>query len=362
MSKGRVLVAMSGGIDSSITALLLHEQGYEVIGITLKTWEYSSTCSTGKESGCCNIDSFNDARELAVSMGIPYYIIDIKEQFEEKIIKNFISEYIAGRTPNPCVICNTEIKWDYFLKKADQLGCEFIATGHYAQVNKDDVNGRYFLSKGIDEKKDQSYVLWGLSQDNLRRTILPLGKYHKSEIKELATQRGFDNLAKKRESYEICFVPNDDYRAFLKTRIPELEKKVDGGNFIDTQGNILGQHKGYPFYTIGQRKGLEIALGQPMYVVDIIAETNTVVIGTKEEVFKQEMYITDINLMKYNRLPNDFEALVKIRYKDSGEFAILSQEGNKINVKFANKVSAITPGQSAVFYEGENVIGGGVIC
>lgn len=361
MSKGRVLVAMSGGIDSSITALLLHEQGYDVIGITLKTWEYSSTCSTGKESGCCNIDSFNDARELAVSMGFPYYIIDIKEQFEEKIITNFIDEYIAGRTPNPCVICNTYIKWDYFLKKADQLGCEFIATGHYAQIKHDEKTGRYCVVKGIDEKKDQSYVLWGLSQENLKRTILPLGKYHKTEIKELATQRGFDNLAKKRESYEICFVPNDDYRAFLKNRLPNLEKEVDGGNFVDLQGNILGQHKGYPFYTIGQRKGLEIALGQPMYVVNIIAATNTVVLGTKDDVFSQEMSLSGVNLMKYESLPKDFEALVKIRYKDAGEMAVLNQEGDKINVKFIHKVSAITPGQSAVFYEGDELIGGGFI-
>ena len=187
MTKKRVLVAMSGGIDSSICAMMLHEQGYEVVGITLKTWEYSSTCTTGKESGCCNIDSFNDARDLAVSMGFPYYIIDIKEEFEAKIINNFVDEYLAGRTPNPCVLCNTYIKWDYFLKKADQLNCEFIATGHYAQINIDEITGRYFVSKGIDEKKDQSYVLWGLSQENLRRTLLPLGKFHKSEIKELAT-------------------------------------------------------------------------------------------------------------------------------------------------------------------------------
>jgi tRNA-specific 2-thiouridylase len=361
MTKKRVLVAMSGGIDSSICAMMLHEQGYEVVGITLKTWEYSSTCSTGKESGCCSIDSFNDARDLAVSMGFPYYIIDIKEEFEEKIITNFVDEYIAGRTPNPCVLCNTFIKWDYFLKKADQLGCEFIATGHYAQVLLDENTGRYYLSKGIDEKKDQSYVLWGLSQENLRRTLLPLGKYHKSEIKELAIERGFDNLAKKSESYEICFVPNDDYRQFLKLKLPNLEEKVKDGNLVDLQGKILGKHDGYPFYTIGQRKGLKIAMGQPMYVVKIDAETNTVVLGEKDDVFSTEMIVKDLNLMKFAKVPENNDVLVKIRYKDKGEMAKLVVENETVKVIFQNKVSAITPGQSAVFYDGNDVIGGGII-
>jgi len=247
---GKVLVAMSGGIDSTITALMLNDQGYEVVGITMKTWDYASSGASKKETGCCNIDSFNDARMAAVQHGFPHYILDIREEFGDFVIENFVDEYLAGRTPNPCVMCNTHIKWRALLKRADALGCDFIATGHYAKVNLHH-NGRYYLSRGVDDLKDQSYVLWGLQQDLLSRTILPLGTYHKPQIRQMAMDYGYPELAKKNESYEICFVPDNDYRGFLKRRVEGLEERVAGGNFVDKEGKILGQHKGYPFYTIG---------------------------------------------------------------------------------------------------------------
>jgi tRNA-specific 2-thiouridylase len=357
--KGRVLVAMSGGIDSSVTALMLHEEGYEVIGITMKTWDYASSGGSRKETGCCSLDSINDARTLAVNLGFPHYILDIRGEFGDHIINNFVEEYLAGRTPNPCVLCNTHIKWEALLKRADQLDCEFIATGHYAKVRRE--NDRYVISKGLDQAKDQSYVLWGLSQDSLKRTIFPLGQYRKSEIRQMAFDAGYEDLAKKSESYEICFIPENDYRAFLKHKVPGLEEKVDGGNFVLSNGKIVGKHKGYPFYTIGQRKGLEIALGEPMFVLQIIPESNTVVIGTKEELERQEMLIRDYNLVKYAKLPENFVGLTKIRYHDPGTLATLTEEDGKVKAIFHSPVSGVAPGQSAVFYEGDDLVGGGFI-
>lgn len=358
--KGKVLVAMSGGIDSSVTAMMLHEEGYEVVGITMKTWDYASSGGSKKETGCCSLDSINDARTMAVNMGFPHYILDIREEFGSFIIDNFVDEYLAGRTPNPCVLCNTHIKWEALLKRANMLNCEFIATGHYAQTRFE--NGRYLISKGLDANKDQSYVLWGLSQESLKRTIFPLGKYRKSEIKQMAIERGYEDLANKSESYEICFVPNNDYRSFLKHKVENLEKKVNGGNFVLSDGTVLGQHKGYPFYTIGQRKGLEIALGEPMFVKKIIPDTNTVVLGKQEELLELEMYVRSFNSIKYERLPDGLETLTKIRYKDPGTMSTLYQENDKTHVVFHNKVNAIAPGQSAVMYEGNDLIGGGFIC
>jgi tRNA-specific 2-thiouridylase len=358
-TKGKVLVAMSGGIDSSVTALLLHRQGYEVIGITMKTWDYASSGGSKKEVGCCNLDTINDARQLAVNTGFPHYIIDIRNEFGEFIIDNFVDEYMAGRTPNPCVLCNTYIKWEALLKRADQLGCEFIATGHYAQIREE--NGRMVISKGIDDYKDQSYVLWGLSQKNLKRTLFPLGKYKKTEIRQMAFDFGYEELAKKSESYEICFIPDNDYRGFLKRKVVGLEEKLNGGNFVSTVGKVLGKHKGYPFYTIGQRKGLEVTFGKPIYVVEIIPDTNTVVLGEEEDLNKQEMWVKNINLIKYASLKEPFEALSKIRYKDAGTFSTIQEINGEIKVLFHKKVSAIAPGQSAVFYEGNDLIGGGII-
>jgi tRNA-specific 2-thiouridylase len=358
--KGKVLVAMSGGIDSTVTALMLHNEGYEVIGITMKTWDYASSGSTGKETGCCNLDSFNDARAAAVQNGFPHFILDIREEFGDFVIENFVEEYLAGRTPNPCVMCNTHIKWRALLKRADALGCDFIATGHYANIHQHD-NGRFFISKGLDELKDQSYVLWGLQQDLLSRTILPLGKYRKTAIRQMAHDFGYPELAKKSESYEICFVPDNDYRSFLRNRVEGLEEKVDGGWFVDKNGLKLGRHRGYPFYTIGQRKGLEIALGRPVYVTAIEPETNTVVLGEEDDLQQSEMLVSKLNWLKYNGIEDGREALTKIRYKDKGAVSSLYNDGNDIRVCFYENVKSIAPGQSAVFYEADDVIGGGII-
>jgi tRNA-specific 2-thiouridylase len=359
-TKGRVLVAMSGGIDSSVAAVMLHEQGYEVVGMTMKTWDYASSGGSKKETGCCSLDSINDARNIAVQLGFPHYIIDIREEFGDFVINHFTDEYLAGRTPNPCVLCNTHIKWDALLRRADKLGCEFIATGHYANIREE--NGRYVISKGLDENKDQSYALWGISQESLARTIFPLGHLHKSEIRAFATERGFHELVQKPESYEICFIPDNDYRGFLKRRIPELAGKVAGGEFVMEDGRIVGKHEGYPFYTVGQRKGLGIALGFPAFVTRIEKETNRVVLGNYDDLAKNGTTIGKLNMVKYaNLLDKPTATVTKVRYNDSGTEAIIEQFGDKMKVHFLSGVYAIAPGQAAVFYEGNDVIGGGWI-
>ena len=359
MSKGRVLMAMSGGIDSTIASLLLHEEGYEVIGLTMKTWDYENSGGSKKETGCCSLDSINDARQLAVDCGFPHTILDIREEFGDFIIDNFVDEYIAGRTPNPCVLCNTHIKWEALLKRADMLDCEFIATGHYAQIRKE--NGRYVVSKGLDDSKDQSYVLWGVKQECLNRTIFPMGKFHKKDIKQMAIDRGYKALAAKSESYEICFIPDNDYRSFLKRRVNGLEEKVKGGNFVSVDGDVVGTHDGYPFYTIGQRK-LGVSLGNnPTYVVGINPESNTVVVGTKEDLKKQEMYVRNINYIKYPKIEDGMQCLVKVRYKHKGEMASITNDGENLKVLFHKKVEGIAPGQSAAIYEGDDLIAGGFI-
>ncbi|MGZ5286299.1 MAG: tRNA 2-thiouridine(34) synthase MnmA [Flavisolibacter sp.] len=361
MSKhGKVLVAMSGGIDSTVTALMLHHQGYEVVGITMKTWDYTASGGSKKETGCCNLDSFNDARMAAVQHGFPHYILDIRDEFGSFVVDNFVEEYLAGRTPNPCVLCNTHIKWRALLKRADALGCDYIATGHYGKVYQH-TNGRFVVSKGVDETKDQSYVLWGLQQDLLSRTLLPLGGYRKTEIRQMALDFGYPELAKKAESYEICFVPDNDYRGFLKRKVEGLEERVAGGYFVDKEGKILGQHKGYPFYTIGQRKGLDITFGKPAYVTAIDPDTNTVVLGDESDLEKEEMKVARVNWIKYERLADSMEATTKIRYKDKGSASVISPDTDGVSVRFFEKAKGIAAGQSAVFYEGDDVIGGGII-
>jgi tRNA-specific 2-thiouridylase len=360
MSKnGKVLVAMSGGIDSSVAAVLLHEQGYDLVGITMKTWDYASSGGSKKETGCCSLDSINDAREVAVRLGFPHYVLDIREEFGETVIDNFVEEYLAGRTPNPCVLCNTYIKWEALLKRAEKLGCDYIATGHYA--NKRYENGRYIISKGIDHQKDQSYVLWGLSQSALQKTIFPMGQFKKDNIRQMAKEMGFHNLVNKSESYEICFIPDNDYRTFLKHRKPEISEKLKNGNFVLSDGTIVGKHEGYPFYTIGQRKGL-VAMGEPYYVINILPESNTVVIGKKEELLQNYTRVRGLNLIKYDNLFEETFSITKIRYKHEGAGATVKQiDAEHAEVIFHEPVEAITPGQSAVFYEGDDVLGGGWI-
>lgn len=361
MSKrGRVLVAMSGGVDSSVAAVMLHEQGYEVIGLTMKTWDYASTGGSAKETGCCSLDSINDARALAVAYGFPHYILDIRDEFGDFVIDNFVDEYLAGRTPNPCVLCNTHIKWEALLKRANKLDCEFIATGHYANI-REQANGRYVISKGRDEHKDQSYVLWGVSQENLARTQFPLGNYTKAEIRQLAADMGQLELANKSESYEICFVPDNDYRAFLRHRVTDIDDRIGPGNFVLTDGTVVGQHQGYPYYTVGQRKGLGIALGRPVFVTQIMPESNTVVLGDEHELHRGSTYVRNVNLVKYASLEEPLEAVTKIRYKDAGMNSTLTQEGDRVKVDFVHSVKGIAPGQSAVFYEGNDLVGGGFI-
>lgn len=350
---------MSGGLDSTVAAVMLREEGYEVVGVTMKTWDYQNSGGSKKETGCCSLDSINDARTIAVKHGIHHMILDIRDEFGDFVIDNFVDEYLAGRTPNPCVLCNTHIKWEALIKRANMLDCEFIATGHYAQVRHE--NNRYVISKGLDDNKDQSYVLWGLTQESLAKTRFPLGGFRKTEIRQMAIDMGYQELATKSESYEICFVPDNDYRGFLKRKVDGLEQRVEGGNFVTADGKVLGKHRGYPFYTVGQRKGLEIALGEPMFVLNIMPETNTVVLGKEHELQQKGMWVRNLNMGKFETLANPMEALTKIRYKDPGSIATIEQEGNRMKVIFNNHVKAIAPGQSAVFYDGNDVIGGGWI-
>lgn len=357
--KAKVLMAMSGGIDSTVAAMLLLEQGYELVGVTYRTFDNISRGCMEKEKGCCSVDSLFEAKRMAQDLGFEHHVLDIRQEFHDSVITNFIDEYLHGRTPNPCVICNSYIKWGKLIETADELGCQYIATGHYARIGQQD--GRYFLRKGADESKDQTYFLWTLQQDNLSRTLFPLGELTKQEVRKIAFDRGYEKLSKKAESQEICFIPDNDYRVFLEQNVENYKEKYKPGFFVDATGKKLGQHKGFPNYTIGQRKGLGIALGQPMYVVGIRPEENAVVLGTVEELEGKTFEVKDVNLMKYARFKDGLEVTAKVRYRNKGGVAALFHDGDRLRVEFKEGMDSITPGQSAVFYEGADMVGGGII-
>ena len=294
----RVVVAMSGGVDSSVVAAMMVHEGYDVIGITIKTYKYEDVGgNVGNETSCCSLDGINDARGVATKLGFPHYVLDFSEQFGHEVIDNFVDEYLKGRTPNPCVICNRKIKWEELIRKSSALGADYIATGHYAKVNYDQSGGRYYISRGRDESKDQSYALWGLTQESLSRTLFPLADMTKSESRALGEKYGLSNMNKS-ESYEICFIPDNNYERFLKERVPELEAEVSGGDVV-MNGTVVGRHRGYPFYTIGQRKGLGVAAGEPLYVTGINTHNNQVEIGTDERLRHSALIAKNLNMQKY---------------------------------------------------------------
>lgn len=356
-----VLVGMSGGVDSSVAAAVLADQGYNVIGVTIKTYRYEDVGGNiGNESSCCSLDGINDARLVCDKLGIPHYVVDFTEPFDKNVIQYFIDEYLNGRTPNPCVMCNRTIKWEEMLKKADLVGAEYIATGHFAQVRKDEGTGRYVISRGKDADKDQSYAMWTLTQESLSRTIFPLGHLTKPEVRDLGRKFGL-RTASKGESYEICFIPDNDYNRFLKTNVEGLEQRVDSGDIV-MDGEIIGKHKGYPFYTIGQRKGLGLSSPEPVYVTRIDYRSNTIEVGKNTDLMHSSLIARDVNMLKYADLGGGRRVTAKIRYKDEGAPATaFDYENGQVRVVFDNPRRAITPGQSIVFYEENDVVGGAII-
>lgn len=358
----RVLVGMSGGVDSSVAAALLLEQGYEVIGVTIKTYNYEEVGgNVGNESSCCSLEGINDARRVCLLLGIPHLVVDFTEPFRQQIIEGFVEEYFRGRTPNPCVRCNRAIKWAELLRKADALGAEYIATGHYARLFYDADRGRYRLLCGRDTRKDQSYALWMLPQEFLARTLFPLGELTKEQVRQEAQRRGLP-IAQKAESFELCFVPDNDYRRFLRQYAPERSERLRGG-IILRDGRPVGRHEGYPFYTIGQRRGLGISAPEPLYVLDILPQDNVLVVGPESQLYHQGLVAREVNLVAVEALPPEgIRCTAKIRYKDEGGMATAWQDTEgRLWVRFDTPRRAITPGQSVVLYDGQELLGGGVI-
>lgn len=355
-SDKRVLIGMSGGIDSSAACMILQEQGYEVIGLTMRMWDLPRHFPNEGQS----IPQFAiEAKELAEKIGIEHHILDVRDDFKRTVIKSFTDEYLKGNTPNPCVLCNKQFKWHYLLQEADRLNCQWVATGHYARISRK--NNRFILNRGADPKKDQSYFLWRLGQQELARTIFPLGDITKEEIKQYVEKKGFHEKVEKKESMEVCFIEND-YRDFLLQQIPNLNEVIGKGFFVDKKGKKLGLHKGFPFYTIGQRKGLEIALGHPAYVIKINPYKNTIRLGDKEDLLTTEMLVESPVINIPIDQISDREIQIRIRYRSPAiRGTLFFTDDNYIVVKFKEPVSAVTPGQSAVFYSGNQVIGGGII-
>lgn len=349
---------MSGGVDSSVTAALLLNAGYEVIGITIKTYNFEDVGgNVGNDSSCCSLDGINDARRICLKLGIPHYTVDFSESFRRNVIDYFISDYMEGNTPNPCVVCNRTIKWGEMLRKADSLGAEFIAMGHYARTRFDETLQRWIVSRGRDTSKDQSYMLWDLRQDQIARTLFPLADYTKAEARAEGKRLGLD-VAEKKDSYEICFIPDDDYRRFLRDNVQDIQGTSGPIVFED---KVIGKHSGYPFYTVGQRRGLGISFPEPLYVLEVLPESNTVVLGRESDLVRNTLLADSVNLIKYESITKPIRSVVKVRYKDEGSDALAYVRDQLLYIEFHQPRKAITPGQSVVVYEGDDIIAGGII-
>ncbi|MGI6037157.1 MAG: tRNA 2-thiouridine(34) synthase MnmA [Limnochordia bacterium] len=350
----RVVVGMSGGVDSSVAAAILVEEGYDVIGVTLQIWP-ASLPYVEVEGGCCSLSAVEDARRVCQLIGIPHYVLNFQDVFEAEVIGNFVDEYRRGRTPNPCIVCNKRIKFGHLLEKAKGLDAQYVATGHYVRVKQ--VGDRYLLYKGRDIGKDQSYALYNLTQEQLAHSLFPLGDFTKEETRQKAAQLGL-RVASKPDSQEICFIPDDDYRRFLRDYAPET---LQPGPIVDAEGRVLGEHQGIAFYTIGQRKGLGISAPHPLYVHDIIPETNTIVVGPDALVFGNSLLVEDPNFISIPQLEGPLEVEAKIRYNVEPAPAVLRPSEEGVVTEFLQPQRAITPGQSAVWYQGDLVVGGGIV-
>ena len=357
MNKKKVVVGMSGGVDSSVAAWLLKEQGYDVIGVTMQIWQDEEREMQEEEGGCCGLSAVDDARRVAASLGIPYYVMNFKEEFKSQVIDYFIDEYLHGRTPNPCIACNRYVKWESLLKRSMDIGADYIATGHYAQIEKLP-NGRYTICTAASSAKDQTYALYNLTQEQLRRTLMPVGRYIKDEIREMAQQIGLQ-VANKPDSQDICFVPDGDYASYIKEN---TQADIRPGNFVTSDGTVVGQHKGIVHYTVGQRKGLGLSLGHPVFVLEIRPETNEVVIGTNEESMSRYVRANKVNFMSVPDLEGKRRVWAKIRYNHKGAWCIAEKtKEDEILCTFEEPVRAITPGQAVVLYDGNYILGGGTI-
>lgn len=357
MEKKKVVVGMSGGVDSSVAAYLLKEQGYDVIGVTMQIWQDEEQTIQEENGGCCGLSAVDDARRVAADLEIPYYVMNFKKEFKRDVIDYFIEEYRQGRTPNPCIACNRYVKWESLLKRSMDIGADYIATGHYARIIKLD-NGRYTLMRSATLAKDQTYALYNLTQEQLSHTLMPVGEYSKDEVREIADKINLQ-VANKPDSQDICFVPDGDYASFIENSTGE---KIQPGNFVDQEGNILGQHKGIIHYTVGQRKGLGFSLGHPVFVLEIRPETNEVVIGDNEDSLSYIVRANRINFMSVEDMEGEKKVFAKIRYNHKGAWCTVKKTGeDEILCTFEEPQRAITPGQAVVLYDGDYVFGGGTI-
>lgn len=357
-STQKVVIAMSGGVDSSVAAAILVQEGYDVVGVTMQVWPTTSAAEDRFSRTCCSLSAVEDARRVAARLGIPHYVLNFRDVFQEMVIDNFIEEYRRGRTPNPCLRCNRFVKFEALLEKARALGADYVATGHYARIVYDDARRRWLLKKGLDHSKDQSYALYGMTQYQLAHTLMPLGNMAKDETRRMAAELGL-SVADKPDSQEICFVEERKYRDFLQKVAPEV---VRPGPIVDTAGNILGEHSGIAFYTVGQRRGLGIAAGEPLYVVRIDAAENTVVVGRENELYARGLLASDVNLVAMEELRDTIAVTAKIRYNMQESPALLAPSGEKqVRVTFEHPQRAITPGQAVVCYDGDDVVAGGTI-